>query len=145
MHDSWLHVIQTAAFTQACGVLHHNHPSCSKACGCAATLLSANTTCTLDLCIACLQVAVLIHGAVTTGGCAPLAGDDLAAVAEGLKVLLLLSTLMAAKGEAAQVWSCAVGPCIMQWHAPRSTHRARCVRCEHTTLTLLQRGGSGGI
>lgn len=48
------------------------------------------------------QVAALIHSAVNAG-CAPLAGNDLAAVAEGLKVLLLLSTLMAPKGEAAQV------------------------------------------
>jgi hypothetical protein len=49
-----------------------------------------------------MQVAVLIHSAVNSG-CAPLVGQDLSAVAEGLKVLLLLSTCMGAKGEAAQV------------------------------------------
>lgn len=45
---------------------------------------------------------MLIHSAVTCC-CAPLTGADLGAVAEGLKVLLLLSTCAAAKGEAAQV------------------------------------------
>lgn len=45
---------------------------------------------------------MLVHTAVNKG-CAPLTGHDLAAVAEGLKVLLLLSTCMASKGEAAQV------------------------------------------
>lgn len=73
------------------------------------------------------QVAALIHSAVTTVGCAPLAGDDLAAVAEGLKVLLLLSTLMAAKGEAAQV-RLVSGPRFMPWHAPCPTHRVSCVQ-----------------
>lgn len=50
------------------------------------------------------QVAMLIHSAVTCC-CAPLTGADLGAVAEGLKVLLLLSTCAATKGEAAQVCS----------------------------------------
>jgi hypothetical protein len=54
------------------------------------------------------QVAVLIHSAITSC-CAPLIGADLAAVAEGLKVLLLLSTCAAAEGEAAQV--CQPAPC----------------------------------
>lgn len=49
-----------------------------------------------------MQVAVLVHSAVNSG-CAPLVGLDLTAVAEGLKVLLLLSTCMSAKGEVAQV------------------------------------------
>jgi hypothetical protein len=49
-----------------------------------------------------VQVALLIHTAVNKAS-VPLAGHDLAAVAEGLKVLLLLSTCMASKGEAAQV------------------------------------------
>lgn len=58
-----------------------------------------------------LQVAVLIHSAISSGN-APLTGNDLAAVAEGLKVLLLLSTCMAAKGEAAQVRCCRCQLCV---------------------------------
>lgn len=57
-------------------------------------------------CVSLLQVAGLIHGAMCSGR-GPLTGHDFTAVAEGLKVLLLLSTCMASKGEAAQV-------CVLQ-------------------------------
>jgi hypothetical protein len=49
-----------------------------------------------------LQAAVLIHAAMNSGQ-GPLTGAELAAVTEGLKVLLLLSNRTAAQGEAAQV------------------------------------------
>jgi hypothetical protein len=49
-----------------------------------------------------LQAAVLIHAAMNSGQ-GPLTGAELAAVTEGMKVLLLLSNRTAAQGEAAQV------------------------------------------
>jgi hypothetical protein len=51
-----------------------------------------------------LQAAVLIHAAMNSG-VGPLTGAELAAVTEGLKVLLLLSNRTAAQGEEAQVSS----------------------------------------
>lgn len=48
------------------------------------------------------EAAALIHAAMNSGR-GPLAGSELAAVTEGLKVLLLLSNRKAAQGEAAQV------------------------------------------
>jgi hypothetical protein len=65
-------------------------------------MLILPTTCTAALCCAALQAAALIHAAMSSGS-GPLAGAELAAVTEGLKVLLLLSNRTAAQGQAAQV------------------------------------------
>lgn len=75
------------------------------------------------------QVAMLIHSAITCC-CAPLTGADLGAVAEGLKVLLLLSTCAAAKGEAAQVCSIRSlsGCCAHLYTTCTATHLLACGR-----------------